>query len=875
MHVRTQCPICHRKYRLDEAHLGRQTKCTGCGTTFEIIELIEAAHGEGVAPAPGQPAAPFGSPSAGASAGLPTSAGRPIEKAARVPASTLAPLSPASPASSRRTDAAARPDSSAGNRWIFAGLGVFAVVVLGGLTWWALATRAAEDRRDQAGRAELIQSVTERVEASKALAASYKFDAATKGLFEARRTIEESSFADVAMQEKLTGEVEDARRLIGGQQEDYENKLRVGWKLTDEKLISPQEQAAARARIEPERSRSTAEAKGGKQTRPPATQEPGTINGAAKKQEKEHDAQAPGVLRYPHQGLVGAWISVGPQGMNSDPGAAAILEFAQGGDFRWLKESPEETDSPDGRSGRYSVSGSTVTLHYDQGAKQSESREFAIKGRTLLLRGGPDQYKNYGDPYWDYFYLREATSGKQAIPSKSTNILGLLREKVSITGSLTMVTKDFRTWNSSGTYTTWTLDLKLTNNLPCDLDLGNTLILAQLPDDGLATGFVRVRGPDRLLKGAKTPARPHASYMLDDFDSTDGGRTASLAGASFVLDGKGTHPPHAGFGRVERESEYVFFEEFNPNRWLKPEAVAGMLVILPELIVTTPAGLERYRAIVSLRPDASAKDNSKWIVKQMEFVPMRMDSLRELLTSTDTILFKKVLAATWMVLADPQNAPSELSKVLEPKTQGSLLAACLNCYAQYSLAGFEKRAAQLEYDENAPAGIQSLATEYLDKLNYTRPGLRSVSNSTSAQPKAKEGSSQQGEGPPLGVNNLLAVRFAPRSEMVIRRIVVQLGRSRNAKLTLYSDQNGRPGGKLTEFSGSGEDFRGKQATRANQVYWLVVSAETLPGWAAPYWVTCARDDTFGAYASSNDGGKNWNIAKDNCALRTTIYYTDK
>lgn len=568
------------------------------------------------------------------------------------------------------------------------------------------------------------------------------------------------------------------------------------------------------------------------------------------------------------QGLVGTWVAAGQQGMFGKPDyRGQVLEITSQGEFRWLNETaggPMRT-----RGGTYTVSGSTVTFRNDTGFG-SLAQEFAVKGRTLLLRspaGG-----EFGDPYWDYFYRREPAAGRVPIASKSSNILELLLEKTSITGSLTTVTKDFRkqgvSGTYSGTYTTWTLDLKLANQLPFDLDFGNSLIVAQLPEEGLASGFVRVRGADRLSNGLKPPASPHASYMLDDFDSTDGGRTALVGGAFFKLDGSGTHPSGAGFGRVQASSEYVFFEEVNPNRWLKPEAVAGMVVILPEVVAATPAGPERYRIIVSLGRESSAKESSSWVVKRIDVVPIRMEYLLDMLTRSDTTLFRKVLAANWMILTDPQNAARELSKVLEPKSQGSLLAACLSAYAQYGVAGFEKRAAELEYDDDAPAGIQSLATGYLDKLKYTRSDVGTVACAAGIPPN------DRGENPALGGKNRLAVRFVAQTEMVIRRVVVELGRSKGAKLSTYSDRDDRPGSKLTEFSGVGTDFRGKQAARAGQAYWFVVEAETIPGWADPYWNRCAPAESFEYFASSGNGGSRWKVRKENASLKTTVYYTN-
>lgn len=574
--------------------------------------------------------------------------------------------------------------------------------------------------------------------------------------------------------------------------------------------------------------------------------------------------------RYgPARGLVGVWI----KGMSLNKDGIDILEFVDDGGFRWLKESPEGKISPASRRGKYLVSGSTVTFRYEEGSKETESREFAIKGRTLLLRGGPDQFKNYGDPYWDYFYFRETSPLKKAVPSKKANVLKALQEKVSITGSLTMVTKDFRTRNSYGTYTTWTLDLTLTNEIPFEIDLGNTLIVAQLPEEGLPLGYVRLRGPNHLLKGVKTPPRPHNCYLLNDFDSTDGGRTITIGGAGLVADGRGKHPSHAGFGRIGGRAKYIFFEEFNPGQWLKDQALTGILVILPEFIISTPSGLERYQPIITLSKESPLSGGSKWTVKEVEYVPIRLNRLRDILTSTSVPLFKKILAINWMALADTKNAPTELLKVLSSKNEGFLLAACLNCYTQFGLTGLEKWASELEFDENAPVGIQTKATKYLDTMNYHRPGLRSISSSIA--PDLKGSTFGNKEDPSLGKNNLVGVRFSAPSEMVIRRIVAQLGRADMSKLWLYSDNNGQPGDKVKEFTGSGEDFRGKQFASANQVFWLVIAAEAAPGWAPPFWSRSPRNEVFNSYSLSKDGGKNWILSKDNYSLQTTIYYTEK
>ena len=575
-------------------------------------------------------------------------------------------------------------------------------------------------------------------------------------------------------------------------------------------------------------------------------------------------------------GVEGTWIYSDMRGLTSaTDGAARLIEFTDDGAFRWFTESSNGITAPTERKGTYSVSNGTVTLDYE-GKEQTETRQFLNKGRTLLLRAGPTSFKNYNEPYWEYFY-RQTDATKATRMSKTDGVLQQVRDHVTITGTLTTRVKDYyisrgyQMGSESGTYAQWTADLILTNTLPFDIDLGNTFIVAQHPEEGLATGFVRIRGVNPRRKEHKTPPRPHASYLLDDFDSTGGGSTAVVGGGQFVFDDKGNHSVHAGFGRILACTPYVFFEEMNPHTWLKPEAVAGISIILPEFMVHTPHGTEGYQVILSMQKDSDTEDGFVWSVQRLDVVPMKLDVLREILTSTDSTIFKKILAVNWMALADADNASPELAKLMGAKTEGNVLAACLTCYEQYGLFGFEARAAELEYDSNAAVGIQLRATTYLDQMDYRRPGVVSISAISNALPQASSAGAQQRDPPTLGTERLLAVRFAPANKMVVRRVVVDLGRSRNPKLMIYSDNQGLPGVKVADFAGAGDDFRGEHRMDANEVCWIAASSETIPGWADPFWSMCPRNSTFGPYAVSNDGGKTWSLDGSDIALKATVY----
>ena len=129
-----------------------------------------------------------------------------------------------------------------------------------------------DSKTREEGRAQLTQRTAEQLEAAAAKASGFDFDGANAILGALRNEVSESPFADVATYDKLTADIDAAYGNVSEQESEYRRKLRAGWKLTEGKLVSPEDQARAlaeqkrkeeaeRARRKAERERLAADAK--------------------------------------------------------------------------------------------------------------------------------------------------------------------------------------------------------------------------------------------------------------------------------------------------------------------------------------------------------------------------------------------------------------------------------------------------------------------------------------------------------------------------------------------------------------------------------------------------------------------------------------
>jgi hypothetical protein len=587
-----------------------------------------------------------------------------------------------------------------------------------------------------------------------------------------------------------------------------------------------------------------------------------------------NDAEGPAIQLAPSEiaatpsapQVVGRWSNAGMLGMS---GSADLIEFSRDGAYRFFQPAMADEEEKTYSQGTYEVSGNNIIFSRtgdDDQPGDSYSQEFARKGRALLLRKPGSSTENYGDPFWEYCYPSGNEPPISPASCSGSELAKQLRDGLSYgLGKLSLEVRDFQTFNASGTYTSWTLELALQNRLGFDIDLGNTLIVAQISEEGMPVGVVRLRGPDRSPNGLAAPEQPNACYLLDDFDSTCGGRTVSIQGASFVMPADGDHPPHAGFGIVRAGSNYEFFEELRPNSWLKYSGVTGMVVVLPEFRITTPTGQDRWGAIISFRSSGGNDEKSEWVADNLELLPKNVSALKKQLTDPSTTLFRKVLFMNWLLQADAEAGSQGVLQAVENKSEGLLLATAMSCFTEYKLPQFAPRAVALEFDAAAASGIQKLASDYLDAIHHKREGIEIVKS-----PKAAEGHQD------LYPTTWGAVRFVAPSSLVIRRVLIEkYASASNQHLQVWSDQGGKPGTKVAAFGGSGRDFRGNYELSQGDACWLVVLRDEEQGGFASGWMQCAADGVFTGSASTTDSGKTWSPGDAKNAFATEVWYSRK
>lgn len=552
------------------------------------------------------------------------------------------------------------------------------------------------------------------------------------------------------------------------------------------------------------------------------------------------------------------WLLLHPDGRFErirgllDSGQAAVM-----GNGRYVITGSADSSEED------TESGGVLRFETEAGGSRVEKKRFQVRGRALLL----EERNVIGEgQHWETYYRRDILTNTIRVASGTTNVLSMLSTLLAMNGTVAMEMKEIRGILSTERFNQWTLDLAVTSRLPFDAGLGDSLIVAQVADDGLPCGTIRVRGRDAVWSHGPVVKYPNASYLLDDFDSTDGGRSLVIDGTEFLIPCDGEHPPDAGYGFLRRRSDYRFYEILAPSRWLKPESVSGVLAVLPVLVVKTPDGEQRFGAIVSFAKETEGSRQSVWRSRGMDIVPIEPTALIDVLTSPDTTAFRKILAVNWLVMADPEGAGRRLSELLAGKTQGAALAAALRCAIPLRLAGFEEQAMALEDGDAAPIGIRRLATEYLDAMQLDRgfQVLRCDTNDVISRDASREHR--------VSAQEWSAVRFLAPTSMVVRRILVNLGGpASNARVTVRDESGGFPGQVLAAFEGGG-DTRGSVRLQGGTAYWFVVSRDNAEPRMACWWQPGRADAVFTGYADSYNGGATWMMGGTDQTLDTEVWF---
>ena len=509
--------------------------------------------------------------------------------------------------------------------------------------------------------------------------------------------------------------------------------------------------------------------------------------------------------------------------------------------------------------GKYVVSGDQLEWQAPKGARKNK---FILRGDLLIMA----EDDGFGRVRWQRH--RRLNNGEEltARSSEQAPLLSKIASDINVSGTLKAERKSFSNFNQQGTYMDWELDLVLTNGSTHDLVLGNTLAVAQISTDGLPTGYLRVCGPNPVSTSLKAPNGPHSTYFLDDFDSTDGGRSVYLEGARFQFDGKGEHPPHSGFGVAPARSKKALFESVSPNVWLKQSACADMRVVLPDLHVRLASGGHATFHLVAILKKVDGNDEkSEWQVQSHELIPADPGELAKIVTDSDATGFRKILAMNWLIAADPTNAGKTLATATAHVNQGTALGLALRCCAAWKLPGFEARALELEEAEDTPIGIALSAGRYLEEMKVPRRWTKvTTGSSTDAGPGKTN--------PSLGTSQWVALKINLAENRVIRRFRAILGGPASDEvMALHKDANGQPGVKTNDLIGSGGEGRCKLSLEKG-VYWLVVARPPNDDRLGAWWPLSTSNMLFAGYATSSNGGATWQAGTPGMTCQCELWH---
>ena len=496
-------------------------------------------------------------------------------------------------------------------------------------------------------------------------------------------------------------------------------------------------------------------------------------------------------------------------------------------------------------TGKYTLKDDVITIN--PSGRNEYKQNVLLRGDTLYLVE-PDS--GTGFPTILRYQRMNSPSSAALQPSTRLPKLEELASSLAVSGTLSAELKKFSTFNQSGTRMEWKLDLALTNSTPHAFAMGNTLVVAQISTDGSPTGYLRVRGVD-AFSASKPPVSPHVPYCLDDYDSTDGGRTIYMEGARFESEGNGKHPAHAGYGIVPPRAKREIVEFISPSVWLKQGAIQGIKIVLPDLIVET-VGKERRRfhAVANLKKTSVDEEKSEWSADGIQIFSSEPDEVVKILADNDASLFRRILAMNWLVQSDPENAGRRITELTAGLNQGELLAVALRCCTQWNMPGFETRALQLEEAVDTPVGIAAAAGAYLDSRKTRRNWKKKVA-------EAEKKDQMDSTTASLSETSWVAVKIQINEAVVVRRFRAMLaGPASDEILSLHQDGKGLPGAKVADLVGHGGDARCKHGLSPG-TYWLTAKRPPNQDRLGAWWPLAKSASPFTGYATSNNGGTTW------------------
>ncbi|MEW6367156.1 MAG: HEAT repeat domain-containing protein [Acidobacteriota bacterium] len=279
---------------------------------------------------------------------------------------------------------------------------------------------------------------------------------------------------------------------------------------------------------------------------------------------------------------------------------------------------------------------------------------------------------------------------------------------------------------SSSTYHQWDLHVELLNQTRFAFALGKEMVLIESDATGAQyEGVVVVRGREPEGEQAmRTASELPDSYSLSNcqISYTNGNsayRRGSMSGM-VTLSVENPQPDDLGFGSLKAGEKRTIDAKLAQGLWVKEEYVSSLRLTLPELIVPTTNGRQRFRMVVYFqKPTGGAKE---WTASRLEVFYMDAAELRRLIEVPETNLVTRVLAANWIFDCDVKQGQEAVIRAAQGQREGNLLAAGLSLLIQHPASGLGDHAVKLIDDSSVPNGVRRLAAVYIGAARY-QPGL--------------------------------------------------------------------------------------------------------------------------------------------------------
>lgn len=269
------------------------------------------------------------------------------------------------------------------------------------------------------------------------------------------------------------------------------------------------------------------------------------------------------------------------------------------------------------------------------------------------------------------------------------------------------------------TYQRWQLNIALEDSTPYEVALGNDLFLIESNPEASAfegTGYYR----------GQTSQRFSFSYPFNNYEVhyVDGGYLRRLGGVMTITTivkhtrhkQKSSEEEPLDFGRLVPDSTILLNLVLDEGSWLKPELLASVRVVLPEMTISTKNGKEHFRLTIFFnRPHA---DSTTWNITRQELTHLQHDELAKLFETMEANAVSRIFAAHWLAELDSNKAGPILAGPSRSLKQGEILATGLDLLTETKSPDLAEHALGLLNDNSVPNGIRSRSALYLGTIHH-------------------------------------------------------------------------------------------------------------------------------------------------------------